>query len=125
MRKRLTSAPEISQERLQQLVHLIAAGREDLFYRWPEWLARRQDVLQLDRRECQRCRQVHHRYRKATLVHHAKHLTERPDLALSIWDGQERQLVSLCEQCHEEEHPEHRKHFQRRVPTPVTTERWD
>lgn len=125
MQQRVTNAPEISQTRLQQLVHLISEGREDLFYRWPEWLARRRDVLQLDKYECTRCRRVYHRYRKATLVHHVKHLTERPDLALSIWDGQERQLVSLCDMCHEEEHPEHRKHSKCRVPTPVTTERWD
>lgn len=118
----------ISQYRLTQLVALIARGREDLFYHWPEWLERRDDVLRLDRGECYLCRTKKKRYRRAVLVHHVKHLKQRPDLALSIWDPDsgERQLVSVCRACHEDEHPERRWKRVQGVPkAPVTAERWD
>lgn len=112
----------ISAEKLKRLVALIAAGEEYKFYSWQDWEKVRQEVLKLDRYECQRCK-AKGRYRRAVLVHHVKHLKDRPDLALSIWDGDERQLVSVCKQCHEELHPE----SQRRYPLarPITEERWD
>lgn len=114
----------ISPMRLQELTQLISAGQEAKFYDWAEWEHMRADVLALDRHECQRCKAVKHRYCKAVLVHHVKHLKDRPDLALSIWDGQERQLVSLCRACHEDVHPERqwRKVVRREY---VTQERWD
>lgn len=114
----------ISQFRLHQLIQLIAAGQEAKFYSWTEWEHVREEVLMLDRHECQRCKTLRHRYHKAVLVHHVKHLKDRPDLALSIWDGNERQLVSLCRACHEEVHPERqwRKIFRREY---ITSERWD
>ena len=57
--------------------------------------------------------------------HHVKHLRQRPDLALSIWDPDTgaRQLVTVCKACHEREHPES---LRRSVPAaPLTAERWD
>lgn len=115
----------ISAGRLEQLRGLINGGNEARFYWWPEWVHTRGDVLQLDRFECQRCK-VRGRYSKATLVHHVKHLRDRPDLALSIWDPDtgERQLVSLCKSCHEQEHPEALKPFEPKRE-PLTAERWD
>lgn len=41
----------ISATRLHQLLGLIRAGREDLFYGWPEWQTLREDVLKLDKRD--------------------------------------------------------------------------
>lgn len=114
----------ISALRLKELAALVAAGREAVFYSWPEWLALREDVLKLDRYECQRCREEKHRYRRAKIVHHVKHLRDRPDLALSIWDGGARQLVSVCKSCHEELHPESQRQF-KRIRAPLTAERWD
>ena len=114
----------ISALRLKELAVLVAAGREAAFYGWPEWLALREDVLKLDRYECQRCRQGKHRFRRAKIVHHVKHLRDRPDLALSIWDGGERQLISVCKSCHEELHPESQRQF-KRIRAPLTAERWD
>ena len=115
----------ISAYRLRQLRELIAQGREWLFYSWPEWKSRRAEVMQLDRHECQRCR-AKGRYRRGTIVHHVKHLRDRPDLALSVYDPDtgERQLITVCKSCHEEEHPEA---FRRDVPKapPLTEERWD
>ena len=111
--------------RLVQLRGLIQAGREALFYTWPEWLQTRQQVLRLDQYECQHCKEQG-RHSAAKIVHHVKHLKERPDLALSVWDPDtgERQLVSLCKRCHEEQHPESQRQFARRRP-PLTSERWD
>ena len=104
---------------------MIAAGTSDDFYDWPEWSRTRYQVLELDHQECQRCRKFG-RYRRAVIVHHVKHLRDRPDLALSVVDPDTggRQLVSLCRACHEEEHPE--RGLKRYTPSPpLTVERWD
>lgn len=116
----------ISPIRLLELQKLISAGAEKKFYDWPEWEKIRRDVLDLDRHECQRCRAVKHRFRRAVLVHHVKHLKFRPDLALSVLDPEtgERQLVSLCRACHEDVHPE-RQWRKVTKKAYVTAERWD
>lgn len=118
----------ITQRRLNQLVKLIAAGREDEFYSWPEWRGEdgvRNAVLKLDRHECQHCK-AKGRYRRGYIVHHVKHLRERPDLALSVYDEEtgERQLVTVCKLCHEEEHPESLRPIMPKA-APITVERWD
>ena len=115
----------ISGARLQELVSLLASGHEYRFYSWPEWRALRLEVLQLDRYECQHCKAAG-RYRKGYIVHHVKHLRDRPDLALSIYDPDtgERQLICVCKKCHEELHPESQRQFFPKEP-PVTAERWD
>lgn len=118
----------ITQRRLKQLVALIAAGREDEFYSWPEWRGgngMRAAVLKLDRNECQHCK-AKGRYRRGYIVHHVKHLRDRPDLALSVYDEEtgERQLVTLCKLCHEEEHPESLRPVMPKAEA-VTEERWD
>ena len=115
----------ISPFRLAQLRGLLDQHREALFYYWPEWLRLRGDVLALDRQECQLCK-ARGRYSRATIVHHVKHLRDRPDLALSLWDPDtgERQLVSVCKRCHEQAHPEALRKFSPKK-TPLTAERWD
>ena len=69
----------ISGARLRELVSLLAAGHEYKFYSWPEWRTLRLEVLRLDRYECQHCKAAG-RYRKGYIVHHVKHLRQRPDL---------------------------------------------
>lgn len=117
----------ISEYRLRQLTALLASGDPHLFYTWPEWLDARAAVLAMDCGECQACKSLG-RYHKAELVHHVKHLKDRPDLALSPFDPDtgERQLVSLCRPCHELAHPERlrRRSFAPAAP-PLTPERWD
>ena len=117
----------ISKTRLEQLKQLIETGREASFYHWPEWEETRRQVTLLDRGECYRCKQKG-RYSPAAVVHHVKHLTDRPDLALSIFDPdtKERQLISLCRPCHELEHPERlRPAWTAKLEKPLTIERWD
>ena len=70
---------------MAQLRALIAQGRKEAFYSWPEWKSLRPEVLRLDNSECQRCK-ARGKYRPARIVHHVKHLEDRPDLALSVWD---------------------------------------
>lgn len=118
----------ISPSRLEQLRALISTGNEDLFYHWGEWNGKhgmRQEVLKLDRRECQLCK-ARGRYRRGTIVHHVKHLRDRPDLALSLYDPDtgERQLITVCKACHEDEHPESLRQTAAPKP-PLTPERWD
>lgn len=119
---------KISPTRLDQLRKLTATGREELFYSWSEWAGPdgvRQAVLKLDNYECQICR-ARGKYSRGSIVHHVKHLRERPDLALSIFDPDtgERQLVTVCKACHEEEHPESLRRCAPSKP-PLTAERWD
>lgn len=116
----------ISTARLEQLRELIAKGEEYKFYSWGEWRTLRREVLRLDRYECQRCKKMRRRYSKAKIVHHIKHLKDRPDLALSVWDEDtgERQLESVCKRCHEELHPEGQRQYTPAAP-PLTVERWD
>lgn len=115
----------ITQTQLARLRRLIAAGRESDFYRWNAWRKIREVVQSYDRHECQICK-AQGRYRRAVLVHHVKHLRDRPDLALSLFDPEtgERQLLSLCKSCHELQHPESLRQFKPSKP-PLTPERWD
>lgn len=121
----------ISPTRLAQMRALIERGQEDRFYWWPEWAdpdperGVRAAVLKMDNFECQVCK-ARGRYSRGTIVHHVKHLRERPDLALSIFDQDtgERQLITVCKSCHEEEHPEALRKASR-AQEPLTEERWD
>lgn len=111
---------------INRLRQLISDGREGVWYNGAAWEHMRQAVLKMDRYECQRCK-ARGRYHKAEIVHHVKHLKDRPDLALSIYDPDtgDRQLISVCKRCHEDLHPEvlHAKQFKSKDP--VTAERWD
>ena len=91
------------------------------FYDSTVWRRKRAEVMELDHHECVMCKS-HGRYTPAKTVHHVKHLKDRPDLALEIWDGTERQLISLCLACHDLVHPEKRRREGPKVP--ITEEFW-
>lgn len=115
----------MTQTQLHRLTKLIELGQEHRFYLWGAWKQTCRDVKRIDRNECQYCK-AKGKFRRGVIVHHIKHLKDRPDLALSIFDPNtgERQLVLVCKQCHEEEHPESLR--RNRTPgKPVTAERWD
>ena len=96
-------------EQLLKLQEKISADNVDSFYHWKDWEQLRAEVLRMDNHECQIC-----------------NLKDRPDLALSIWDGEERQLVSVCRQCHEDLHPERTVRYRYgKTVKPITEERWD
>ena len=115
----------MTEKQLLHLQGLIESGQADKFYSWSSWHKVRDKVFKLDNYECQVCK-AKGRYSRAVIVHHIKHLKDRPDLALDIYDAQtgERQLVSVCKSCHEELHPESMVGACVRSE-PVTVERWD
>lgn len=88
---------------LARIIELIEA---DKFYICREWKKKRLDILDRDNNECQKCKTVKHDYSKATTVHHIKHLKEFPELAF-----EDDNLISLCTECHNEEHPEKFRDF--------------
>lgn len=114
----------ISDEQLIKLCSLIEDGRQDNFYAWHCWKRVAAYVKRLDNFECQHCK-LSGKFSRGEIVHHVKHLTDRPELALSVFDPEtgERQLITLCRECHEREHPERLKPFA--LAAPLTSERWD
>lgn len=113
----------ISEGRLAELRELLNAGDGHAFYSWPEWRRLRREVLKLDNRECQVCKR-RGVYSRAVIVHHVQHLRDRPELALSVYDGGQRQLEAVCKSCHEALHPESQRQYAPGAP-PLTAERWD
>lgn len=110
---------------LPALEDLVAGGNTAAFYSWRAWRKLRKQVRRMDNGECQLCK-ARGRYRRGSIVHHVKHVEDRPDLALSVWDPDtgERQLVTVCKSCHEALHPESMRQFSSPV-APITAERWD
>lgn len=113
---------------LQWLRGLIAAGDVHPFYCSSQWVRLSRQVLDMDKHECQICKQ-RGRYRKADLVHHVNHVKAAPEKALDIWytdaDGnRQRNLISVCKDCHETVcHPERMRRC--KSAPPLTRERWD
>nr|DAL38850.1 MAG TPA_asm: NinG recombination protein [Caudoviricetes sp.] len=69
-------------------------------YNSPRWKRKRLQILKRDGYMCQHCK----RYGKAvpaTTVHHIQHADEYPEMAFA-----DKNLISLCEGCHNKQHPE-------------------
>lgn len=102
----------------KKLLDSIKAGNTKKFYNSSAWKRKKAEILERDNHECQRCK-AKGGYSKATTVHHIKHLTDRPDLALT-----DSNLVSLCSACHNEEHPEKLRKIEVIKRERITPERW-
>ena len=100
--QRYTEQEEQTGEWVRQITKESVYGWHAL-YRTYRWVKKRQEILQRDHWACQICRRKG-RYRRATTVHHIKHLKDAPELALT-----DDNLLSLCAACHEDMHPERRK----------------
>lgn len=90
------------------LLELFALGQEYKFYKTQEWLQLRQEILEDNHYECEKCREKGI-YTRAKLVHHVNEVRHRPDLALSKTyrddeGNEQKNLMALCQNCHEEEH---------------------
>ena len=70
------------------------------FYKSARWKHKRAAILRRDGYMCQRCKR-YGRQRQAQTVHHIKHYDEYPELAMV-----DSNLISLCNDCHNAEHPE-------------------
>lgn len=89
---------------------LIKEDRVEEFYWTEDWKELRQDVLEELYYECQECLKLG-KYTKADCVHHVNEVRHRPELALSKYyidqkGNKCRQLIPLCNQCHNIKHPE-------------------
>ncbi len=87
------------------------------FYHTAAWKKVRALALTRDGGMCQDCMDrlragygIHPR--RAEMVHHIIPVKERPDLALELSN-----LRSLCNECHEREHPEKHRREQPETPT--------
>lgn len=85
------------------------------FYNSSHWLSKRADALERDNNECQKCK-ARGLFSPADCVHHKEHVRKRPDLALTLSN-----LISLCNSCHDEEHPEK---FNNKPKPQLNEERW-
>ena len=107
-------------------------------YKTKEWKEVREQDLKMDHGLCQRCLgnykpipNATRRRTKATLVHHHYELEKYPEWKYSIYitvnGKKERNLWSLCNDCHEEIHERtHRsRSFEKKNDEFTTEERWD
>ena len=115
----VTVAEKITVEWIKELIEKDELWR---FYKHPEWIKLKNEVLKDNHYECEICRRkgVITRYdvkpdgtkRKLSTVHHVNHVRQHPELALRRWyrdpvTGEERaNLIPICKACHNLEHPE-------------------
>lgn len=96
----------------------------DPFYSSTAWRRMRKSILRRDHGECVLCRRAG-RYTLdkhgkawpvlATTVHHIKHYQTHPELALD-----NDNLISLCDACHWEVHPEKHREAAQETPAAIT-----
>lgn len=85
------------------------------FYKTAAWRKKRVEILQRDNFECQMCKE-RGLQTQAQTVHHIVHLRDDKSLAL-----EDSNLISLCNACHNEVHPEKLKKF----TSNIHEERWE
>lgn len=106
---------------------LIEAGKLYQFYKTPEWLGLRDQVMADHHWECERCEE-RGKLTRADTVHHEFEVRKRPDMALTRWvvedDGTRHEVLHpLCNQCHNDAHGRTLKGNQ---PKPqLNEEKWD
>lgn len=104
-----------TQELVEWINKLIHHHNIKAFYNSSLWEHKREEALDRDNNECQKCKDKG-LYGKAQCVHHKEHVRKRPELALTL-----KNLISLCNSCHDVEHPEKL----RNKPKPqLNVERW-
>lgn len=95
----------------EDIEHCKRAAKEDVyqFYKWSKWYKIREEVLKMDKYECQLCKRMH-RYSPAETVHHTYEFKKYPQFALFTYVDdpktgiRTRNLISLCNRCHNEIH---------------------
>ncbi|MDO5299951.1 MAG: HNH endonuclease [Clostridia bacterium] len=96
----------------------------DPFYATGAWKAARREALLRDRGQCVLCRRAGRRTLDrhgkawpvpATMVHHIKPYQTHPELALDLDN-----LMSLCDRCHWDVHPEKHREAAKEPPAAIT-----
>ena len=111
---------------VEKIKQLLESGKEINFYMSSTWQDLAAKVRRMDRYECQLCK-ARGRYSRGVIVHHVKHLRDRPALALSVYDPDsgERQLVTVCKKCHEDQHPEALRERESTTKDEIARECWE
>lgn len=107
----------------EQIKQLINSGEIWKFYNDWYWRKLSAQIMKEQNYECQHCK-ARGKYTRAKLVHHVRHLKDCPELAYARWQDEgrtKRQLVALCHNCHEAEHPDR---FGKRAEHYSHEERW-
>lgn len=102
---------------INTIIEIIQSGNMDRFYKCKEWLDTRAEAISRDNNECQMCKE-NGKVGPAQCVHHKKHLKKNPGLAFNLDN-----LVTLCNICHNKEHPE-KFNNPTRKPRVNIEERW-
>lgn len=100
---------------VQWVNKLIRHKNIKAFYNSTLWWNIKSEALRRDNNECQKCK-AKGKYSQAQCVHHKKHVKKYPELALELDN-----LVSLCNVCHNEEHPEK---FNNKPKPQLNEEKW-
>ena len=101
---------------VNKLLKEIENNNVSAFYNSWTWRKKSKEILKRDNYECQICKSKG-RFHKAECVHHKKHIKEYSYLALT-----NDNLISLCNSCHNKEHPE--KLIRRVKKKYITEEKW-
>lgn len=104
-------------ELVQWIRALIKHNNIKAFYNSILWLSKRAEALDRDNNECQKCK-AKGLFSPANCVHHKEHVKQHPELALDLDN-----LISLCNSCHDEEHPEKLKKYVSKKRF-INEERW-
>lgn len=97
---------------VSEIRELIRKNKTAVFYNDRTWRNLSAEIRREQHNECQLCKRKG-KVSAADIVHHVKHLKTNPELAYSKYylDDQgkkHRQLICLCFDCHEQQHPERR-----------------
>lgn len=106
---------------------LIMDDRVEEFYWTEDWRELKEEVKDFYHNECQECLKKGI-YTRADCVHHVKQVRQYPALALSMYyidekGNKQKQLVPLCNACHNKEHPE-KQHKQSKKEYFTNEELW-
>lgn len=103
-------------ELTEWIIKLFNDDNIHAFYVSGAWKKLRKETLEEQNNECQMCK-ARGKYKRATTVHHIKHVKEFPWLALT-----KSNLMCVCNECHNILHPEKAKYKPKKQQ--INEERW-
>ncbi len=112
---------------VHEIIDCINSGNTYKIYKTKEWSQLKREVMKEFHFECANCKSKGI-ITMAQTVHHVKHVKDYPHLAYSkyfigINGEKKRNLIPLCNNCHNEEHDRFKKK-EKKIEKPLTEERW-